>query len=584
MKLLKSLIGVDGGLVGFIVEAKEREINKESNSTNKVIQPLPLQTIIQLRPRSSQFSVNNGAMLCKQNFKINSLPMAVIDNNNNITDISNEITLVSRILVDGKIKGFRVKLPNGNQTPFKYQEVISLTNWYKPTNFTVRNKDGKLYIAGLKGQSLTNLPEEEMTNDKTTGKKARTSSKAVDKKEVEGRPVIKNTDILSLFDLVRGCNGVIIKLKEDKYTHTTELSQKTDSAFHYLNNGEVGSAKLDFGETKLNATVNFKKPGYVQLSSMPTVLYSFTWSKKSIFVNGANNMSKFGIGVTSEVADTIKQVYGEELIAKKLDDIDVLKTLTLRNDLEYFEISADKLELMTPEHAQTFINSNINAEIINTAKGIYNCKMQQKIGKQFKENLEAILGEQTVLQIHKANSKLFGLYNGLDGDTLKELKELGINVFTGAFDKKQEMTTEEKENVNKAPTIIQEDNIRTLEISITAPTVKLAEIENTINGTKPIKKVTEEIIKIYNYLQSLTYEQNEASYQKLLSHLENIQSTLEGLKKHMWCYKMALLVSGGGVLNISDNWTEKPSKAKTRSFTNNIDNSVVMKVGNINVK
>ena len=27
------------------------------------------------------------------------------------------------------------------------------------------------------------------------------------------------------------------------------------------------------------------------------------------------------------------------------------------------------------------------------------------------------------------------------------LSELGINVFTGAFDKKQEMTTEEKENV-----------------------------------------------------------------------------------------------------------------------------------------
>lgn len=586
MRLVKSIVSLNNELVGFEVKAKEREINPQS-PTNGVIQTImSLNDILQLQPRSSQFSVRDGRLICKSNFKVNLLPMSIIDNNNNITDINNEIKLVSRILVDGKIKGFRVQMPNGSQTPYKYRDVLIMANWFKPLNFTVRTKDGKNYIVGLKGQRIEDLPEEEMRSNKQTGKRARTSSKSVAKKEIKNQQVIKSASLLDLLELVNNCNGYVINLPNKKYNTTTKSEYKTGNEFTYLNKGEYGRAEIDYGEEKLNATVTLRKPGLVRLEGIPQDIYAFTWSAKSIFTNGINNMPVIGVGVTADVAEKIKSVYGEELIAKTIPDDKLFKMLTMRDDLEFFEINTDKVDIMSKEMASELAGTD-NSIIINKVSKLALVKVGISLAKEFKKNVENEIGIDRVLNVNKSQAKLFGLYNSMDNNTLKRLKELGINPFTGEFTKKDKKSVDEIAESEEKPTVIKEENIRALkfEMAGSSSKPKIAEIEDVINGTRKLKKVTPDVINIYNTLKQLTSSNDEQAYVNVIKYLEDSNKVLKDIKKFLWLYKMSVLTTNKGVFVTNGNWAEKSSTSKKyRVFQNTSDGNVQLYVANVNVQ
>jgi hypothetical protein len=586
MRLIKSIVNINNDLVGFVVKAKTKEINPQA-VTNEVQQcALSLQNIIQLKPRSSQFVIRDGRLICKPPFKINTLPMAVVDNNNNMQDINNEITLLSRILLDGKIKGFRVQLPNGNKTPFKYKDVLMLTNWYKPTNFTVRTKDGKNYIVGLRGNKIEDLPEEEMRSNQQTNKKSRTSSHSVDKKTVENTPVKRDADLVTLIDFVSQCEGCIVNLPNARYKSTTASTQRTSDDFTYINRGELGTSSLDYGEEKLNATIKFRKPGSVRLQGIPQDIYAFTWSAKAVFANGVNNMPVIGIGVTEQVADAIKSVYGEQLIAKSIENDKLYKMLSMRNDLHFFEISADKLDLMSEETAHRIADGDLNTKIIKNSYDLATCKIKISLAKEFKKEVEKAIGMDGVLNASKKQSKLFGLYNGLNNETLKKLKELGINPFTGEYTGKRELTEEELEKENEKTSVIKEENVIMLKFEAFGSTrPKVAEIEGVLNGTKKSKKVTSGVIDIYNTIKGLVASMDEQAYINIVQYLEQCNKELKGYKKTLWLCKVAWLTLGKGTLVTNGLWTEKESKSKKfRVFKYSNDDNMAMYVANINVQ
>ena len=80
--------------------------------------------IIKMNLNNSQVYVKDGKIIEKDGFKINELPMYMHTNDGNIIEVSNEIALLSRVVHENKLAGFRVALA-GREAYFRYEDVIA---------------------------------------------------------------------------------------------------------------------------------------------------------------------------------------------------------------------------------------------------------------------------------------------------------------------------------------------------------------------------------------------------------------------------------------------------------------------------
>ena len=107
MKLVGSIVNERMALVGFMVEANESVLG--GIRTDRAVKiPMSTQQIIKMNLNNSQVYVKDGKIIEKDGFKINELPMYVHTNDGNIIEVSNEIALLSRVVHENKLAGFRV--------------------------------------------------------------------------------------------------------------------------------------------------------------------------------------------------------------------------------------------------------------------------------------------------------------------------------------------------------------------------------------------------------------------------------------------------------------------------------------------
>jgi hypothetical protein len=549
MKLIGSIVNERMALVGFMVEASEGALG--GIRTDRAVKiPMSTQQIIKMNLNNSQVYVKDGKIIEKDGFKINELPMYMHTNDGNIIEVSNEIALLSRVVHENKLVGFRVALAD-REAYFRYEDVIKLSRWFKPFNFIVRYTDNGAYIAGKPGVlRLEDLPKEELVkNQKKEGKKAKGSVvTTVKKREVSDIQPVE--DLVGLYKLIKSHEGIVVRLPNEEYKAIKKADRKVGEEFIELKVGEIGEPKIDFGEKNLNANTLFKKVGTVVVplpngGTFP--VYSYVWSRKSIFVNGENHMKHFAVGVNASGAEQVRKELGNNLVVKEIADEHVLKPIRqLVGDptLVLFEVDTSKLSIINKDKAAKYLLKN--SDIYNLTLTLNRMKVYRKFLKGLLSDIEKQAKEKGIDLFE--GRKLFGLFEGLSEQYLNAIKEAGIDIYTGAY--KKTVKTEEKGESDEE----NEDG------------VKLIEIEYAISGMSSLQKISynnlvkalvsgEDIKELGDIMDLIkkTYAAVRGSndlkgtYQHLEGYLDKVEDGILNTKKKLYVHKLAMYYNYGTI-------------------------------------
>lgn len=483
----------------------------------------------------------------------------------NMWEVPNELEIKARILVNGELKGFDIDFGEGYiQQRVTYNTLIVLRNWLNPTNFVVRETANKKYIAGKPGITMEGFPEVEIGNKTQTPKSKRAATGGTDKKnhEIQTQEVKNSRSLTELLELVRKGNGIIIKMPNETYNSITKRDSKTGSDFTPLGIGEIGTPSIAFSETNLNANITFRKIGTVEikLPGIPaTQIYSYTWSKKSIFVDGENHLQRFGVGVTPEIEKEIIHRFGEQLITARINDTQITTPISAvmgRKDLVYFIVDASKLTLISEAEAHEHVRST--SKICRDAIELQMLKTHAKVARDCIKKFKEMYGG-------TENKQLYGLFAGMNQVWLDAVTDAGIDIYSGAYIKKEALTDEEK----KDPKVAGENKESVkIEYQVVGGASALTKInyDSVLKGIKEEaampKGVDETLIKMVKYMEGVDPQHKVA---KASEWLKTIEERQDKVRKDMWLHKVACFKLGnerGLAIPERKNWEEVATKAK----------------------
>lgn len=587
MKVVKTIVDKNLRLIGFVLEGKVSEFG--GIGTEVIQRNLTIQELSKLGFKNSQIKVTDNSVDCFNGFKISSIGMLVYDNQQ-FTEIDNSMTVTKRVLVNGKLRGFEVYRGDGITAKYTYENVIRLANYFKPTNFILkRTAKDKIFIAG-KGCRIEDLPEIEIGNTKETGKRSRVSGGSKESSEVAGE-IEYSGNLLGLYDLIKSCNGIIIKLPDESYESRTTPKEVVADGFVPLGIGEIGNPYIDFGEKKLNANTNFKKLGTVAVNIGGGVIpvYTFTWSTKSIFVNGSNYIKRFGVAVTEDVANKIIEVYGKELITQKITDRKVTEPISSvmgRKDFVFFEVDSSKLSIMDKNKANEYMLNN--KELYKTVFSLNRAKAQVKIVKEIIKECEAASPSTSITG---TNKPLFGIFSTMNEQALQAIQEAGIDVFTGAYGKRSAVPEGVATNANSSGDNKANENIEIeLDISgqsLSGLTLKHVREVMTNKTDKVHKMCTDNIIKMVTKLDEI--KDPNQKLEKANQFKEELDKIINRFREILWKYKVAAFTLGDYKelkLKDADKWVEKASRSKKATVfecTEDGCTGLVIKLTNIQI-
>ena len=240
IEVSKTIVNGQRGLIGFVLKGRERDLGGFSES--QVERPMPLSELIKMRFSNTQITIVNNRVIERGKFRINTLPMVVYNEvTNNYVSIPNDVTMIERFVQDNENIGFRLRFADGSEENLRYENVITLCKWFKPSNFCIRTSTkGKAYIAGKNGVGLETIKETIIgKKPEVTPKKKKSAAK--EKRVAISGDFERGFDILDIYDFIRECNGSIIKLPSEDYVATTEGGAKEVEGFTDLGIGEVSS-------------------------------------------------------------------------------------------------------------------------------------------------------------------------------------------------------------------------------------------------------------------------------------------------------------------------------------------------------
>lgn len=586
MKLKYTIVDEHMRAIGFMLEGTPEEFGEFGKG--EIVRPIMMRELMSKGFKNSQIEAKHNRITERSGFKLNELPILKYNSAGagleQFTQVDNKIRLVKRILVNGTMAGFDIII-GGTPQRYRYDDVIRLCNWFKPENFVLRTlANGTIFIAGKPGvMKLAELPEEEIGNFVDTGVKKRTRTGGQKAELVKGDTVRNSSSLLQLYDVINSCNGIIIKLPDESYTATSEAKDKIASEFTPLNIGEVGNPHIEFGESKLNANTLFKKIGIVSVNlGVPIPYYTFTWSTKSIFSNGENHIKRFGIGVTPDGAQQIINIFGTQLMTKKITDkhiVEPIEGVTGKRGLTYFEVDTSKLDIMTTEEAPKCIMNTKN--LYKTVTKLSRLKLTNKVLKGCLKKLNAS---------GVGGKELFAAFAGMTPDQLKAIEEAGIDLHSGAFTKREAIDKSEAKDskASKVP-----DTVIQIEYDIAGSSAaKDVTYDNIVtaiktDGTLP-KLCDVELATLVKNIMGMSNENEQFKYVDRLS--KEADKSINELRKKLWLHKVAMFTLGGKTkLHIPNAacWVEKPSrskKAKLYECTAPSCDGLVMKLTDIEFK
>lgn len=548
LKLTKTIVNGNKQLIGFVVSGKEKDLGGFSD--NMIERGYPVDHLIKTKFSNNQLAVINkngkSVLVERGNFKINSLPMVVYtasgDPNTEYMPVDNTINLIQRFVQDNENIGFRVRFGDGSEDNLKYANVIMICKWFKPGNFSIRTSaKGNVYICGKKdGVILDELPAVVIGEEPETAPK-RTKSAAKEKKVGFSGTLESGFDILDIYELIRECNGSVIKLPSEDYVAHSDGNAAEDEGFTSLGIGEVASPRLMFNATKLNVNANFKKVGVVSvpLGGMPQNITTYVNRNKSIFVNGDNYIKKFGIAVPTEKEEELLNSLGKSLALEKITDSTVTSPLSQVIDaksLAFYKVDSSKIDLISEAKRKASILSA--KKLAELCKKQYELKLISKYLGPKGGVLKELKGALSTEQIAEAkNRKLFGLFSMMNSEALSIISEAGIDIYTGAYTKVGKPVASSKSaSGSKSESIEITYVINGMDYTkITGKDIKAAAL---VNDTS---KVTPEVINVVNTIERLSPAD---AYKKAYELYNKTEAMLEQINETFWKHNASMLLNG----------------------------------------
>ena len=434
LKLKKTIVNTNHELIGFIISGKEKEMGGMSDAV--VEHGYPLKSIIQIKLFNNQIAVNGNTICERNNFKINSLPMVMYDGNI-YKPMDNSVNIIHRFVKDNENVGFTIQFSDGTTSNFEYTSLVTLLKWYRPDNFNLRQSSkGNVYVCGKNGMSLGNIPCT-VIGEEPENKPKRLKSAAKTPQSVTSGAVFKTFDILDVYDFINSCNGLVIKLPNEQYVAHSEGGVVSFDNFNTLGMGEVAKPVPLFNDSKLNVNANFKQVGMVnvEINGMKQNVVSYVHKTKTIFLNGENDIKKFGIAVPTAQANNLISKLGGSLALAPLTDENIISNLRqviAAKELSFFTVDASKLDLISKSKRASSILPNI--ELVELCKKRFELKLVSKAlgpnGGILKE-LKSVL---TVDDMAEARDrKPFGIFSTMTKEGQIACQNAGIDIYTGAY-------------------------------------------------------------------------------------------------------------------------------------------------------
>ena len=532
MKIISTIVDSNYIMYGLELEGRSSEFKEEGKDIIRKV--ITLNQLIDKRFKNSQIACLKKGIKELNNFKLKELPMKLFDGKNYI-NIINNLTLKKRLLVEGKLEGFLVDI-NGIEKRFSVEEIINLASWYNLINFYIKFKNNKVFISGKKGNSLIGLPEEELVAEKKTNKKHKVKT-IHDKKIVSNIISFNDFDIITLYKIIQDLNGMILKLPTENYEKSKIAKKKYHEDFIDLGIGEIGSPYIVYGEKKLNINSRFKKIGnvLVNFNKYNHTIQTYTITSKHIFLNGKNYMKKFGIIIEKEKAQILKERFSKSLALNQITDTSILtpiKSFLGSKTLEIFTVDTGRLDLINHNKIKNFILKN--NLILDNIKRLNDIKVQKRYYNFITKEVSSILESKSIF----VEPEKFGIYKGMSDELLLALSDAGINVYTGRYEKKEDVNEDDipddKENY--------EDNDYEVIYSIkgfqSIPSAKDIYMKNN----KAEKYISVEFSKTIDDFNKMP--DDKLKLQKIEKALKALDREQSEIIKKLWMHKISCFSAG----------------------------------------
>lgn len=429
IKLTKKIVNENFHIIGFEVVGKAREFGELGNT--QTVRRITGQDLINMNFRNTQIRVENKAITELGDFRLRDLPVIMLKKNKFI-EVDNTITLISRVLIDGELKGFDT-IVAGDKKRLVSSDVINLAKFFVPENFVVRYIGDKQYIAGKPGMKLETLPEVRLTSGDTKNNKKAAVRTA--EKGTKGAELVRISpfDMITLCDVVKGLGGKFIYLPGVVYNRTTALTKETSKEFKKTG-VEVAKPEIAVSEKKLNVNLQFDQIGklVVNVAGVDKAYYPFVNKNKTIFKGGELNSPYLGIAIKQDCVNELQKQFGASMslsvITDTMTNLYVKMFLHVANPDDYVLLALDTRNLspMCKASAEKYLMSE--DAIKDTVVKMLNVKAALSYTKGLRKDLELMTTSET-----GTLRPLYGQYRSCSEVELKALENAGIDVYTGAF-------------------------------------------------------------------------------------------------------------------------------------------------------
>lgn len=549
VKITGSIVDNKGNLIGLML--KGRECDFGGLTTSEMVKPMTIAAIVSSKFSNSQIKVLQGKIVEHGKFKINSVPMYMLNGNEYSQIPSNEVFIKKRYIKDNQNYGFEVQLPDGSTTNFLYANVIQLCKWFKPGNFAIRTSSkGNSYICGKPdGPKMEDFPAE-IIGDAPQAKRLKSSAT---KKQTRINGALETgIDIISLYDFIAECNGLVIKLPTEDYKATTKDGHTSVEGFTPLGIGEVASPLPKFNPTKMNVNATFKKVGIVPvyINGNSTNIVSYVTRSKKIFNNGDNYIKRLGIAVSTDREQELLDKIGKSLALTKITDRHIIEPMSQVIDaksLVFYEVDTSKIDLissrrraysiLTPDKVLELVEKQAQLRLAAKAFG-----PQGGIMKDAKAELSDA-------DVASASGRsIWGMFGMMNSEALAAVKEAGIDIYTGECKAETSVVKNESKGASEAGT---GSEAKPLEVSIEYATDKYTSAKMTKTTGSVVRQmakagddslVSADILKVIAQVDNIA---NASERYARASELYNkFNSEVEKINKRLWLHNTSMYIKG----------------------------------------
>lgn len=448
--IVSTIVNANMNLIGFEVEAPAKELGGQGDAP--MVKAMTVKELAQVGFKNRQVEVKpNGAVMEKNGTKLKNLPMKVYGNGA-LTPISNTLTLARRVMSNNQLVGFDVDVA-GQMKRLRTGDIASLANWMKCANFIVKYKDGVAFLSAPQGATLNDLPAVNL-GQPAPAKKPQAAPAAKQEAPKPEAPKLTGTDMLSLMDVVKQLNGLIVFLPSEKYKAAHRQDRKTADGFRAGGIADFGAPLVKHSEKALNVTGSFRRIGEIGVTlsdGRNAVFHPHVLRSKVLFMNGTSYVGAFGIAVDAGQEAALTETLKGAVQIKEVTDPNVIGPIqeSLGQGKKLFAVTTSNIEAISAENAKQHIMSN--AQIRQT--------VLQLLGEKSKS---AFINGASKMAYDKlketsdasARGEVYSVYRGMSAEDLKILEDAGIDIYSNTFTKTVETGAKQDEDAKRIAALV----------------------------------------------------------------------------------------------------------------------------------